>query len=88
MRPRRGKKNRGKQYDLRPLILDLRLHEAGKSDIDPAAPSWTPLLMHLNARPGATGRPDEVLKALGLYEGIRICNRERLIFADQKLNPS
>ena len=52
------RKRRGKQYDLRPLIEDLRLAdtEVGIQQI------W----MHLAARGGATGRPEEVLLALGI----------------------
>jgi radical SAM-linked protein len=49
---------RGKDYDLRPLIESLRVENGpdGKTQI----------LMRLSAREGATGRPEEVLKALGL----------------------
>jgi len=49
---------RGKHYDLRPLIetLSLETDENGKAQIR----------MRLSAREGATGRPEEVLKALGL----------------------
>lgn len=49
---------RGKDYDLRPLIETLSI-EAG-ADGRPA------ILMRLSARESATGRPEEVLKALGL----------------------
>jgi radical SAM-linked protein len=50
------RQRRGKEYDLRPLIEDLRLeHRDGVSAV---------LRMRLTARPGATGRPDEVLAAL------------------------
>lgn len=52
---RRGKKRHGQPYDLRPLIECL---ETG-----PAEPPV--LRMRLTAREGATGRPEEVLKALG-----------------------
>ncbi len=48
------RQRRGKGYDLRPLIARLE-HEGGGR-----------LLMHLSAREGATGRPDEVIEALGL----------------------
>jgi radical SAM-linked protein len=48
------RQRRGKPYDLRPLILSLELGGDGR------------LLMHLAAREGATGRPDEVIEALGL----------------------
>jgi radical SAM-linked protein len=49
---------RGKPYDLRPLIIDLSLAET--ADGPPQ------LLMRLYLMEGKTGRPDEVLIALGL----------------------
>ena len=69
--PKRGRKHRGKTYDLRPLVEVLHLE-------DVPAP-WTGLWMRLHARPGATGRPDEVLKALNLTDAPRRCTRTRLI---------
>ncbi len=54
------RQRRGKPYDLRPLILGLEAQPA-----TPEAPGPR-LRMTLLARPGATGRPDEVLDALGL----------------------
>ncbi len=57
-------------YDLRPLILEMAYQE------EPQA-----LCMILRAEPGATGRPDEVIAALGLpWEIVRI-HRTRLILA-------
>jgi radical SAM-linked protein len=77
--PRRGRRHRGKTYDLRPLVLALAL--------DRAAPApWVGLQMRLKARPGATGRPDEVLKALGLSACPRRCSRTGLIL--EPLAPS
>jgi len=70
---KRGRKYRGKTYDLRPLVEVLRLEDA-------PAP-WTGLWMRVHARPGATGRPDEVLKALNLNDAPRRCTRTRLILA-------
>lgn len=49
---------RGKSYDLRPLIESLEISEADDDDVT--------LVMRLAARPGATGRPEEVLLALDL----------------------
>jgi len=70
--PKRGRKYRGKFYDLRPLVKSLTL--------DPATPSpWLGLRMRVMARPGATGRPDEVLRALGLADRPRRSTRTRLI---------
>lgn len=52
------RERRGKEYDLRPLILDISLV------MDPdSAPE---LLMKLSCKEGATGRADEVLIALNL----------------------
>ena len=47
-------KKKLRRYDLRPLIIDLKVTEEGL------------LIMHLKAEQGATGRPDEVLKQLGI----------------------
>ncbi|MGC9520714.1 MAG: TIGR03936 family radical SAM-associated protein [Anaerolineae bacterium] len=70
--PKRGRRHRGKTYNLRPLVKAL--------SIDAETPSpWEGLQMRLNARPGATGRPDEVLKALGLEEVPRRCFRTRML---------
>ncbi len=71
LRPRRGKQ-RGKSYDLRPLIESLTA--------EAAPPPWSVRLsMRLTARPGATGRPDEVLDALGLADKPQRCTRTKLI---------
>jgi radical SAM-linked protein len=62
---------RGKEYDLRPLILSLDCDIHGES---------TTIHMVLSAREGATGRPEEVLDELGIaFEGTRI-ERIRLDF--------
>jgi len=63
---------RGKEYDLRPLVEDVWLdQESGEM--------W----MRLSARPGGTGRPDEVLEALGLDPLAAQVHRTRLIFTPQ-----
>lgn len=51
------REKRGKTYDLRPLVLELACLPGGESPV---------LVMRLSAREGATGRPEEVLSALGL----------------------
>ena len=62
------RERRGKIYDLRPLIEELRLVSEDR------------IFMRLAAREGATGRPEEVLDVLGIaFEGTRI-ERTRLIF--------
>jgi hypothetical protein len=75
-RERRGKALRqaqGKPYDLRPLIESLGLLTGDGS-------GTLRIIMRLAAREGATGRPEEVLDALGIpYETTRI-ERTRLIF--------
>ncbi len=49
---------RGKEYDLRPLVLDL-------SVIEPDGEGRVCLAMRLRTQEGATGRPDEVIAAMG-----------------------
>jgi radical SAM-linked protein len=51
------RQRREKTYDLRPLILELKIHPVGGHPV---------LHMRLSARESATGRPDEVLHALGV----------------------
>ena len=63
-----ARERRGKMYDLRPLIEELRLLSDDK------------IFMRLRAREGATGRPEAVLDVLGIaFEGTRT-ERTRLIF--------
>lgn len=52
------RERRGKKYDLRPLIVAMRIDGSANS----------PILLHLtlSVREGATGRPEEVLSVLGL----------------------
>ncbi len=66
------RERRGKSYNLRPLIEALSLSHP---------PSLLPLIqMRLAAREGATGRPEEVLDALGIsFEETRI-ERTKLLF--------
>ena len=53
------RERRGKHYDLRPLIEELR--------VQANAPDGAAIIeMRLKAQEGATGRPDEVLEALGI----------------------
>jgi radical SAM-linked protein len=66
------RERRGKPYDLRPLILELR-------SLPGETPRW---LARLTAREGATGRPEEVLLALGIDPlSVRV-HRTRLVFSD------
>lgn len=66
------RQRRGKDYDLRPLIEDLWVE--GKE-----SGGWV-LGMRLRAGDEGTGRPDEVLDALGLVEEPYAVQRERLLF--------
>jgi len=62
------RERRGKMYDLRPLLEELKLYPDDK------------IFMRLAAREGATGRPEEVLDVLAIaFEATRI-ERTRLIF--------
>ncbi len=69
------RQRRGKDYDLRPLIEDLRVE--GKE-----ADGWV-LGMRLRAGSQGTGRPDEVLDALGLADKLYVVRRERLLMLSQ-----
>jgi radical SAM-linked protein len=75
IRRQRRRKGKMREYDLRPLIDGLRYegqgHEAG----------WHELWMRLRVEGGATGRPDEVLAALGLDRQARRIERLQLFFA-------
>jgi|Deesub1362A_J573_1020465.scaffolds.fasta_scaffold08612_2 radical SAM-linked protein len=64
------RERRGKRYDLRPLIQELRLEKG----------DGLALVMRLAAREGATGRPDEVLAALGLDPAEARVVRTKLFF--------
>ncbi len=75
------RERRGKTYDLRPLIEELRFMESSGL---PLAQEQTPaaqrIFMRLAAREGATGRPEEVLDMLGIaFEGTHI-ERTHLLF--------
>jgi radical SAM-linked protein len=67
------RERRGKPYDLRPLIESLETAPADRS-------GQRRLLMRLTARAGATGRPEEVLAALGVPPESARVERTRLIF--------
>ena len=67
------RERRGKPYDLRPLIESLEAAPAEGSG------KWR-IRMRLSARAGATGRPEEVLSALGIPPESARVERTRLIF--------
>ena len=66
------RERRGKFYDLRPLVEMLAVVT------EPNGKIW--LRMTLSARDGATGRPEEVLDALGIAADTVRVERTRLIF--------
>jgi len=67
------RRRREREYDLRPLILALWV-ETGEAGVAVG--------MRLRASPqGGTGRPDEVMDALGLTEQVRGIHRVRLVLA-------
>jgi radical SAM-linked protein len=53
------RERRGKEYDLRPLIDSIEV-------INPTPEGQQRIRLRLASRPGATGRPDEVLAALDI----------------------
>jgi radical SAM-linked protein len=62
---------RKKTYDLRPLILALEARETEEGE--------TILSMSLNAEPASTGRPDEVMEAMGFKNTDYLVLRTRII---------
>jgi radical SAM-linked protein len=82
------RERRGKTYDLRPLIEELKIMESnGLPLAQEQAPALHKIFMRLAAREGATGRPEELLDTLGIaFEGTRI-ERTRLIFNLAKAAP-
>jgi radical SAM-linked protein len=68
------RERRGKTYDLRPLVEELTLDDGTE-----AATSAPILRMRLRHRDGATGRPDEVLLALGMDPLTVLVRRTRLV---------
>ena len=72
-RERKGAKYR---YNLRPLVFELRYEGYD------AASEEHRIFLRVQQREGATGRPDEVVSALGLDNFARTLRRERLYTSD------
>ncbi len=70
---------RDKAYDLRPLILEL--HRLPDDEDGHAC-----LSVRLASQPGATGRPEEVLEALGYSPTAARVHRTRLVFSQAVTN--
>ena len=74
-RERHGKPYR---YNLRPLVFELRYTGY---DADEAEHR---IFLRVQMRAGATGRPDELVDALGFDDYARTLRRERIYFADSE----
>lgn len=68
---------KGKNYDLRPLVLELRT-----LPVDPG--DKQKIFVHLSAREGATGRPEEVAAALGVSPDLTRVHRIKLAFLNDE----
>ncbi len=68
--PSLPRERRGKPYDLRPLIFSLERRDES-------------LHMRLSMREGATGRPEEVLRVLGIDPAEARIERTRLVLKDE-----
>jgi radical SAM-linked protein len=75
VRERKGEKY---TYNLRPLIFELRYEGYD------AATEEHRIFLRVQQRPGATGRPDEVVAAMGLDDFARTLRRDRLYFSDSE----
>jgi radical SAM-linked protein len=71
----RERKGEPYTYNLRPLVLELAYRGYD------AAGEEHHIFLRVQQRPGATGRPDEVVTALGLDNFARTLRRDRLYFA-------
>ncbi len=73
----RERKGEAYRYNLRPLIFELR-----NLGYDAQAEEQR-IFLRVQQRSGATGRPDEVVAALGLDDHARTLRRDRLYFSER-----
>lgn len=73
----RERKGERYQYNLRPLVFELT-YAGYTSGLEEHR-----IFLRVQQRAGATGRPDEVVAALGLDHHARTLRRDRLYFADR-----
>jgi len=66
------RERRGKEYDLRPLILSIK-----EMEVSPVGEQQFSL--HLSSLSGATGRPDEVIKELNIPYPDTRAHRQKII---------
>ena len=71
--PSLPRQRRGKNYDLRPLLLEAEV-------LTPDEKGLQRMRLVLRAQEGATGRPEEVVLALGAHPETARFHRTRLIF--------
>ncbi len=71
----RGHGKKRKSYDLRPLVIDLR--------IDESITDSNTLSIHLHQSEGRTGRPDELVEALGLDPLASRIHRKKIVLANE-----
>jgi radical SAM-linked protein len=64
------------EYNLRPLVFELR-YEGYDAEMEEHR-----IFLRVQMRPGATGRPDEVVDALGFDDFARTLRRDHLYFED------
>jgi len=67
------RERRGKEYDLKPLIISIE-------EVELSPNGEQQFSLHLSSLAGATGRPDEVIKELGIpYPNTRVHRQKLLI---------